>query len=126
VGAVTRSMLVYDIISPVTLVGVILGGATVFLFSGLLIDAVTRAMGTLCQNNILGIVVNGAARRFYDEGQDTWDATFEMIAYAVWKDQDQSAFFITDQTAAVDPAIMAMCATESQVGMELYTRASPS
>jgi K(+)-stimulated pyrophosphate-energized sodium pump len=40
-------MLAYDIISPVTLVGAILGGATVFLFSGLAIDAVTRAAGAI-------------------------------------------------------------------------------
>ncbi|KSW29620.1 sodium-translocating pyrophosphatase [Cellulomonas sp. B6] len=41
------AMLSYDIISPVTLVGVILGGATVFLFSGLAVDAVTRAAGAI-------------------------------------------------------------------------------
>lgn len=43
----TAAMMSYDIISPVTLVGVILGGATVFLFSGLAIDAVTRAAGAI-------------------------------------------------------------------------------
>ncbi|WP_159792044.1 sodium-translocating pyrophosphatase [Puerhibacterium puerhi] len=41
------SMLDYQIISPVTLVGVILGAATVFLFSGLAVDAVTRAAGAI-------------------------------------------------------------------------------
>jgi len=41
------AMMNYNIISPVTLVGVILGGATVFLFSGLAIDAVTRAAGAI-------------------------------------------------------------------------------
>lgn len=46
-GDITASMLNYSIISPVTLVGVILGGATVFLFSGLAIDAVTRAAGAI-------------------------------------------------------------------------------
>ncbi|GII98431.1 K(+)-stimulated pyrophosphate-energized sodium pump [Sediminihabitans luteus] len=45
-GLVT-SMLDYQIISPVTLVGVILGAATVFLFSGLAVDAVTRAAGAI-------------------------------------------------------------------------------
>jgi K(+)-stimulated pyrophosphate-energized sodium pump len=44
---VTGAMLSYEIINPVTLVGVILGGATVFLFSGLAIDAVTRAAGAI-------------------------------------------------------------------------------
>jgi len=46
-SGVISSMLAYDIISPVTLVGVILGAATVFLFSGLAIDAVTRAAGAI-------------------------------------------------------------------------------
>ncbi|GIG40535.1 sodium-translocating pyrophosphatase [Cellulomonas phragmiteti] len=41
------AMMSYDIINPITLVGVILGGATVFLFSGLAIDAVTRAAGAI-------------------------------------------------------------------------------
>jgi len=44
---IVASMMTYSIISPVTLVGVILGGATVFLFSGLAIDAVTRAAGAI-------------------------------------------------------------------------------
>jgi K(+)-stimulated pyrophosphate-energized sodium pump len=43
----TAAMMNYAIISPITLVGVILGGATVFLFSGLAIDAVTRAAGAI-------------------------------------------------------------------------------
>jgi K(+)-stimulated pyrophosphate-energized sodium pump len=46
-GSIVSSMLSYEIISPVTLVGVILGAATVFLFSGLAIDAVTRAAGAI-------------------------------------------------------------------------------
>ena len=37
----------YEVINPLTLVGIILGGATVFLFSGLAIDAVTRAAGAI-------------------------------------------------------------------------------
>jgi K(+)-stimulated pyrophosphate-energized sodium pump len=37
----------YEIIHPMTLVGLIIGGATVFLFSGLAIDAVTRAAGAI-------------------------------------------------------------------------------
>ena len=47
VDDLVAAMMDYEIISPVTLVGVILGGATVFLFSGLAIDAVTRAAGAI-------------------------------------------------------------------------------
>ena len=39
-AGLSLAMLSYQVISPITLVGVILGGATVFLFSGLAIDAV--------------------------------------------------------------------------------------
>ncbi|MCC2315435.1 sodium-translocating pyrophosphatase [Cellulomonas xiejunii] len=46
-GDLVEAMMSYDIINPITLVGVILGGATVFLFSGLAIDAVTRAAGAI-------------------------------------------------------------------------------
>jgi len=41
------AMISYEVISPITLVGLILGAATVFLFSGLAIDAVTRAAGAI-------------------------------------------------------------------------------
>ncbi len=44
---IVAAMMTYEIISPITLVGVILGAATVFLFSGLAIDAVTRAAGAI-------------------------------------------------------------------------------
>lgn len=47
ISGIDAAMLSYEIISPITLVGVILGGATVFLFSGLAIDAVTRAAGAI-------------------------------------------------------------------------------
>ncbi|RMI06566.1 sodium-translocating pyrophosphatase [Cellulomonas triticagri] len=46
-GDIVLAMTDYQVISPVTLVGVILGGATVFLFSGLAVDAVTRAAGAI-------------------------------------------------------------------------------
>lgn len=42
-----ESMLTYSLISPITLVGVLLGAATVFLFSGLAVDAVTRAASAI-------------------------------------------------------------------------------
>ncbi len=45
--SVVGAMYSYQIISPLTLVGVIMGGSVVFLFSGLAIDAVTRAAGAI-------------------------------------------------------------------------------
>lgn len=45
-----------------------------------------------------GILVNGKAERFYDEGKDSFDATFEELAFEIWRNQEQRAFFIGDQT----------------------------
>lgn len=59
-----------------------------------------------------GIVVNGEGERFYDEGQGAFDDTFELIAYEVWKNQKQTAFFITDAVADDYPVIKAMCDTD--------------
>jgi tricarballylate dehydrogenase len=51
-----------------------------------------------------GIVVNGEGKRFFDEGRDSFDSTFEALSYEIWKNQDQRAFFIGDQTTlAVEP-----------------------
>jgi K(+)-stimulated pyrophosphate-energized sodium pump len=44
---VGEAAMAYQIVSPNTLVGLILGAAVVFLFSGLAIDAVTRAAGAI-------------------------------------------------------------------------------
>ena len=45
-----------------------------------------------------GVLVNGEARRFFDEGQDSFDSTFEALGFEIWKNQRQTAFFIGDQT----------------------------
>jgi len=46
-GALVKAMADYAIVSPLTLIGCLLGGATVFLFSHFCIDAVTRTAGTI-------------------------------------------------------------------------------
>lgn len=51
-----------------------------------------------------GIVVNERGERFFDEGKDSFDATFEEFSVEIWKRQNQRAFFIGDQTTlAVEP-----------------------
>ena len=47
---------------------------------------------------VCGIVVNGRGERFFDEGQDGFDATFEALGYEIWRNQEQTAFFVGDQT----------------------------
>ncbi len=46
-----------------------------------------------------GIVVNRDARRFFDEGKDSFDETFEELGYEIWHNQGQTAFLIGDQTS---------------------------
>lgn len=53
-----------------------------------------------------GIVVNGEGKRFFDEGQGTFEETFELIAFEVWRNQNQTAFFIADQTITSHKGIM--------------------
>jgi tricarballylate dehydrogenase len=46
-----------------------------------------------------GIVVNRHAQRFFDEGGNSFDSTFEALAYEIWRRQEQTAFLIGDQTS---------------------------
>jgi succinate dehydrogenase/fumarate reductase flavoprotein subunit len=46
-----------------------------------------------------GILVNRRAQRFFDEGANSFDSTFEALGYEIWRHQDQSAFLIGDQTS---------------------------
>lgn len=44
-----------------------------------------------------GILVNREARRFFDEGADSFDATFEQLGYEIWANQGQEAYFIAEK-----------------------------
>ncbi len=44
-----------------------------------------------------GILVNRAAQRFFDEGADSFDATFEQLGYEIWANQDNQAYFIAEK-----------------------------
>lgn len=46
-----------------------------------------------------GIVVNRHAQRFFDEGKNSFDSTFEELGYVIWRRQEQTAFLIADQTS---------------------------
>ncbi len=68
------------------------------MFHGEPVDARSSKPDAVIYGFPYGIVVNGEARRFFDEGKDSFDATFEEIAYEIWRNQRQKAFFIGDQT----------------------------
>jgi tricarballylate dehydrogenase len=44
-----------------------------------------------------GILVNRHAERFFDEGADSFDATFEQLGYEIWANQDQQAYLIAEK-----------------------------
>ena len=52
-----------------------------------------------------GIVVNGKAQRFFDEGADSFDSTFEQLGYEIWAHQDQEAYFVAEKAILDWPAV---------------------
>ena len=77
-----------------------------------LVDRRTTRADAVIYGHTYGIVVNDNANRFFDEGQSALDASFELIAYEVWKNQRQSAYFIADQTIAKIPTVLASFDTD--------------
>jgi tricarballylate dehydrogenase len=59
-----------------------------------------------------GILVNGAAKRFFDEGKDSFDATFEQLGYEIWKNQAQTAFLIADSALLDIPNVRPIIMTD--------------
>ena len=76
-----------------------IGAATSGQFDGIhaeLIDTRTDRADAVLYGHTYTIAVNGAGKRFRDEGEDSFTETFELIAYDVWSEQNQTAFLITD------------------------------
>jgi tricarballylate dehydrogenase len=82
------------------------------MFHGEPLDARSKKPDAVVYAYPFGIVVNGEARRFFDEGQDSFDSTFEALAFEIWKHQDNKAFFIGDQTTASIEPLQAIILTE--------------
>lgn len=68
------------------------------MFHGEPVDTRTQKPDAVIYSYPYGIVVNGEAKRFFDEGKDSFDSTFEELGYEIWRNQKQKAFFIGDQT----------------------------
>jgi tricarballylate dehydrogenase len=69
------------------------------MFHGEPVDSRSRKPDAVIYPYPYGIVVNRHARRFYDEGKNSFDSTFEELAYEIWRRQEQQAFLIGDQTS---------------------------
>ena len=77
-----------------------------------LVDRRTSRPDAYIYGHPFGIVVNEHCKRFYDEGQGTFEETFELIAFEVWRNQNQAAFFIADQTITGHKGIMVLFDTD--------------
>jgi tricarballylate dehydrogenase len=59
-----------------------------------------------------GIVVNRHAQRFFDEGSDSFDATFERLGYEIWANQNQEAYFIAAKAILDWPSVANIILTD--------------
>jgi tricarballylate dehydrogenase len=59
-----------------------------------------------------GIVVNREAQRFFDEGADSFDATFERLGYEIWANQNQQAWFIAEKAILEWPNVANIMLTD--------------
>jgi tricarballylate dehydrogenase len=59
-----------------------------------------------------GILVNREARRFFDEGADSFDATFEQLAYEIWAHQGQEAYLIAEKAILEWPNVANIILTD--------------
>jgi Succinate dehydrogenase/fumarate reductase, flavoprotein subunit len=67
------------------------------------VDTRTQSADAVIYGYTGGIFVNARAERFFDEGRDTWDNTFEHIGYEIWRNQDQQAYWIADAKTLAIP-----------------------
>ncbi|MGW0859376.1 FAD-binding protein [Streptomyces sp. NPDC002690] len=83
-----------------------LGADTAGQFDGIHaepVDTRTTKADAVLYGFSTGIFVNSSMRRFFDEGRDTWDNTFEHVGYEIWKNQGQQAYWIADAKTLAIP-----------------------
>ena len=61
-----------------------------------------------------GILVNGKAERFLDEGVEPLDMTFEPFSYEIWRNQDNEAYLIGDQSMVEVPYFELLNTTDKE------------
>ncbi|MFD8376222.1 FAD-binding protein [Streptomyces sp. NPDC059688] len=86
-----------------------LGADTAGQFDGIHaepVDRRTRKADSVLYGFSTGVFVNGRMERFFDEGRDTWDNTFEHVGYEIWRNQEQEAYWIADAKTLAIPGIM--------------------
>jgi tricarballylate dehydrogenase len=82
------------------------------MFHGEPVDARSTKPDAVVYAYPFGIVVNGHAKRFFDEGRDSFDSTFEDLGVEIFRNQNQKAFFIGDQTTLSIEPVQAIILTD--------------
>ncbi len=67
------------------------------MFHGEPVDTRSTKADAVIYGYPFGILVNRHCQRFFDEGQDSFDATFERLGYEIWANQEQQAWFIGEK-----------------------------
>ncbi len=67
------------------------------MFHGEPVDRRSKKPDAVVYAYPFGIVVNGRARRFFDEGSDSFDSTFEQLGYEIWANQNQEAYLVAEK-----------------------------
>jgi tricarballylate dehydrogenase len=82
------------------------------MFHGEPVDTRTDKPDAVIYGYPFGIIVNKHCQRFFDEGQDSFDSTFERLGYEIWANQDQQAWFIGEKAILAWPAVAHIMLTD--------------
>jgi tricarballylate dehydrogenase len=82
------------------------------MFHGEPVDTRTDKPDAVIYGYPFGILVNRHACRFFDEGQDSFDSTFEKLGYEIWANQEQQAWFIGEKAILDWPAVADIMLTD--------------
>ncbi|MGW7413913.1 FAD-binding protein [Streptomyces sp. NPDC054863] len=69
------------------------------------VDRRSESADAVLYGSATGIFLNKKLKRFFDEGRDTWDNTFEHVGHEIWKNQEQEAYWIADGKTLAIPGI---------------------
>jgi tricarballylate dehydrogenase len=82
------------------------------MFHGEPVDTRTDKPDAVIYGYPFGILVNRHAQRFFDEGQDSFDSTFEKLGYEIWANQEQQAWFVGEKAILGWPAVADIMLTD--------------
>ena len=82
------------------------------MFHGEPVDTRTDKPDAVIYGYPFGILVNRHAQRFFDEGQDSFDSTFEKLGYEIWANQEQQAWFVGEKAILDWPAVADIMLTD--------------